>query len=448
MSESQIKKEIPDFQQPPDVGVLRNGAFLRLWIAQLLTQIGGNVVLYGLTVLVAERSSSTSALSLLFLSFLVPAVLLSPISGVWVDRLDKRLVLVVANLSRAAAFFLMLGSVDSLGAVMLLNIFASFMTTVFAPAELAMIPLLVRRDQLTSANGLFTFTLNAAFALGFALLGPAVVRIAGPEAAIVFVAVLFLIAGVLCIGLPAAPPTAHAAGLRASTRESTRTTSSELMVGLRYIRANGSVLWSLTYLSIAASVVGLMGVLGPEYVANALGLEARDFWLIVLPIGLGVVTGILALNSWGQAISRRRLIEGGLLGVGAGLALLALAEPISRAISDGASVLGGLPIGSGASALATVIFVAYFAGASYGLVAIPAQTALQEELPEEVRGRVFGVLNMLVSLGSFAPIIAVGPIADAIGATNTLLGVGILIVAVALLSIVRGPRRSATAPHA
>jgi len=444
VSGSQIQKEIPDFQQPPDVGVLRNGAFLRLWIAQLLTQIGGNVVLYGLTVLVAERSGSTSALSLLFLSFLVPVVLISPISGVWVDRLDKRLVLVVANLSRAAAFFLMLGSVDSLGIVLLLNIFASFMTTIFSPAELAMIPLLVRREQLTSANGLFTFTLNAAFALGFALLGPAVVRIAGPEAAIILVAGLFLISGILCIGLPAAPPSAHDKSLRASTRETTRTTTSELIEGLRYIRANGSVLWSLTYLSIAASVVGLMGVLGPEYVAHALGLQARDFWLIVLPIGLGVVTGILALNSWGQAISRRRLIEGGLFGVGAGLALLALAEPISRAISDGANVIGGLPIGSAASALATVIFVAYFAGAAYGLVAIPAQTALQEELPEEVRGRVFGVLNMLVSLGSFVPIIAVGPIADAIGATNTLLGVGILIAAVALLSIVRGPRQRAS----
>jgi sugar phosphate permease len=92
-----------------------------------------------------------------------------------------------------------------------------------------------------------------------------------------------------------------------------------------------------------------------------------------------------------------------------------------------------------------VIFVAYFAGVAYGLVAIPAQTALQEELPEEVRGRVFGVLNMLVSLGSFVPIIAVGPIADAVGATNTLLGVGVVIVLVALASIVRGPRRPARA---
>ena len=51
------------------------------------------------------------------------------------------------------------------------------------------------------------------------------------------------------------------------------------------------------------------------------------------------------------------------------------------------------------SPVLSLIFVAYFAGVSYGLVAIPAQTALQEELPEEVRGRVFGVLNMLVSLG-------------------------------------------------
>ena len=92
-----------------------------------------------------------------------------------------------------------------------------------------------------------------------------------------------------------------------------------------------------------------------------------------------------------------------------------------------------------------MIFVAYFAGVSYGLVAIPAQTALQEELPEEVRGRVFGVLNMLVSLGSFVPIIAVGPIADAIGATNTLLGVGAFIVMVAAASIIRGPKRPARA---
>ena len=74
---------------------------------------------------------------------------------------------------------------------------------------------------------------------------------------------------------------------------------------------------------------------------------------------------------------------------------------------------------------------------------VTARKGVQGGRPEVVGGGVFGVLNRLVSLGSFVPIIAVGPIADAVGATNTLLGVGVVIVLVALASIVRGPRRPA-----
>ena len=58
------------------------------------------------------------------------------------------------------------------------------------------------------------------------------------------------------------------------------------------------------------------------------------------------------------------------------------------------------------------------------MVAIPSQTQLQEDLPEDVRGRVFGVLNMLVSVSSFLPIIIVGPISDLIGTTSVILLVG------------------------
>ena len=54
-------------------------------------------------------------------------------------------------------------------------------------------------------------------------------------------------------------------------------------------------------------------------------------------------------------------------------------------------------------------------------VAVPAQTQLQEELPEDIRGRVFGVLNMLVSIASFLPIIIVGPIADSVGTSAVVL---------------------------
>ena len=79
-------------------------------------------------------------------------------------------------------------------AILLLNILVSTITVFFAPAELAMIPVLVPRQQLLAANGIFTLTLNAAFALGFALLGPLVVKVAGPTAVIVVVAGLYFLA--------------------------------------------------------------------------------------------------------------------------------------------------------------------------------------------------------------------------------------------------------------
>ena len=84
-----------------------------------------------------------------------------------------------------------------------------------------MIPFLVPAAQLLAANGIFTLTLNAAFALGFALLGPLVVKVAGAEAVILVVAGLYFLAAVFCFTLPSSPPpTVHRGGsaLRARGR--------------------------------------------------------------------------------------------------------------------------------------------------------------------------------------------------------------------------------------
>ncbi len=92
------------------------------------------------------------------------------------------------------------------------------------------------------------------------------------------------------------------------------------------------------------------------------------------------------------------------------------------------------------SLLAVVVFIALLAGIAYGFVAIPAQTQLQEDIPEEGRGRIFGILNMLVSVSSFLPIIIVGPVSDVFGTTGVLIGVAIAISVSGILSyVVRGP---------
>ena len=99
---------VPTKGEPPESGsgalaVLANRPFLLLWLSQAATQIGGNMVLYGLTVIVWEATHSSASVSALILTFLVPAVLLSAIAGVIVDRFDPRIVLVATNVLRGIA---------------------------------------------------------------------------------------------------------------------------------------------------------------------------------------------------------------------------------------------------------------------------------------------------------------------------------------------------------
>lgn len=123
--------------------------------------------------------------------------------------------------------------------------------------------------------------------------------------------------------------------------------------------------------------------------------------------------GILFLNAYGRNIPRRLLIDGGLIAMGVTLIGLALVKPITVFVSPALQpIANNLPeaISPIISLLAAVVVIAIAAGVEYAFVAIPAQTALQEDLPVEVRGRIFGILNTLLSVASFLPVL-VGPVA-------------------------------------
>ncbi len=405
---------------PGTIGVLRNRRFLSLWLAQLATQIGGNMVLYGLTVLVFTETRLTSATSLLILTFLVPGVIFGAVAGVLVDRFDRRTILILTNILRGLALLAMVLVSSNVLLVYLLNIVVSTVTTFFAPAEAAMIPELVERDQLLQANTLFMITLNGSIALGFALLGPVLVSLAGAPLLIAIVGGLYLVAAVLTMTLPASPAGRSAAGAVGGAGTAVAQTFSQLREGLDYIRSNPGIRWSLAYLTVAASLIGVLGALGPSFATSVLGLSATDFVVVVLPLGIGVVIGILALNVYGKYLPRQRVIDGGLLTLALSLAVIASAAPLARLLQH-ATITASPQLGSMISVLSIVVAVAVVAGVAYAFVGIPSQTRLQEEIPADVRGRVFGVLNTLVSIASFLPIILVGPLADLIGTAAVML---------------------------
>ncbi|HYO42828.1 MAG TPA: MFS transporter [Candidatus Limnocylindrales bacterium] len=429
--------------------VFRNRPFLLLWLSQLFTQIGGNMVLYGLTVIVLESTASNTLVSILILTFLGPAVLFSAVAGVYVDRLDKRHVLIATNILRAGMFVLLFLAGDFLPVLLVLNAMISTVTVFFAPAEASMIPQLVPRRQLVAANGVFTLTLNAAFAVGYALMGSLVVTLVGAAGLILVVAVFYLVAALFCWWLPPAPPVGattaadhHTAGLiDPEAEQAVQSTFAQFREGISFISAHRSISWSLLYLGISASLVGVLGVIGPKFATESLGLEYKDFAVVVLPLGFGIVTGILVLNSFGHLLPRRRIIEFGLIALGLFVLLIAAAGPISRFLQNAERATGlSTALADFTSLLSIVVFMALLAGVAYAFVAVPAQTQLQEDIPEETRGRVFGVLNMLVSVSSFLPIIIVGPLSDVVGSQTVIVAVAIMISMSGVISIVRrGP---------
>ena len=243
---------------------------------------------------------------------------------------------------------------------------------------------------------------------------------------------------ILTLTLPSAPPTIADGPHGLAVHEASvavESTFGQLREGIAFIRANRSITWSLVYLGITASLIGVLGVVGPAFATEALGLSAKDFVVIVLPLGIGVVTGVLLLNSYGRVVSRRRTIESGLILMGIFLAILSAAGPVTRFLQHVTSV-SPIDVSSLVTLLSVVIVLAFLAGIAYASVAIPAQTQLQEDLPEEVRGRVFGVLNMLISTASFLPIIVVGPIADLLGTTAVVFVVAATISISGILSAV------------
>jgi len=397
----------------PTRPLLRDPAFGRLWFIQASTQVGGNMSLYALTILVFATTRSNAAVSALVMSYLVPTILLSAVAGVLVDRLDVRWALIVPNSIRTLLTLGLALAGTNVAVLLILNLGISLTTVVLTPAEASMIPRIVPKAQLETAMGIFNLTLQASFAAGFAFLGPLLVTIVGPSFVLGVVVVFYAAATAATFLLPSAPPIPRESR---ADRRSFHEPIEQLREGLAAISENREVGRPLLHLAASASLVGVIGVLGPN-LAVSIGLDPKNLIVVVLPLGLGVVAGVFGLNRLGGDIPRRRAGEGGLFVFGTLALAIAAVGPIGDAL--------GIPL------VPLVAVLAFVAGAAYATTTVSAQTALFENMPPAVRGRVFGVLASIVSAASLLPILLAGPLADATsGATViAIAAVGVLIAA-------------------
>jgi MFS family permease len=185
------------------LGVLRRRNFALLWLGGLVSMAGDWMLYIALPFYVYEISGSTLATGAMFMAETLPRVLLGTMAGVFVDRWDRRLTMIVADVLRAALLLLLLlvRTVDQLWIVYLVAFAEAAISQFFNPAVSALLPRLVDEKQLLRANSLNAAT-GEAVRLSAPALGGMLGDLLGPVLMLTLAGGLHTLAGVLALGLP------------------------------------------------------------------------------------------------------------------------------------------------------------------------------------------------------------------------------------------------------
>ncbi|MFQ3612834.1 MAG: MFS transporter [Cyanobacteriota bacterium] len=404
--------------------VLRRRNFLLLWMGQVCSQLADKVLLVLLIGLISSQfqpqgASISGWVSAIMLAFTLPAMLLGSVAGVFVDRWLKKGVLVCSNLVRGILVLLLPlllwftanhelwpGIPLGFAGLLLVSFAVSTLTQFFAPAEQATLPLILPKRDLLAANSLYTTTMMASVIVGFAI-GEPLLSLAdhwvrtwlpnwevGPE---LLVGAAYLLAGSLLLLLQPHEK------LEPHSQDAPHVWE-DLKLGLQYIGQMPAIKAALVQVVVLYSLFAALAVLAVRMAEVMVELDPDQFGVLLAAAGLGMGIGAFWVGHTGRQVSRRAW---------SGLGSLLLC-----------GALGALAWTT--DWLFPSLGLIALLGCAGALVAVPMQTLIQEETPEQLRGKVFGLQNNVANIALSLPLVLTGVAETYLGLSWVFLGLAIV----------------------
>lgn len=396
------------------LAVLKNKNFLKIWISQTLSQLTVHMINFILIVVIYEATGSTVAVGLLLALYVFPSLALGLFAGAFIDLWSKRKILLLTNLAQALIVLLYLGVSSKIWPIYSIVLLYSICDEFFNPAQAAYLPALVKRSHLPAANSFFLFTMQASFLVGYSIGGP-IVKNLGFQAPFLLASFFLLVAALAAFLLPKDQPKK-----KIDLEKGFEEIAADIKEGYQFIKNETRVLVPIALYILSQIFVSTIAILFPSFTKNVLGIDIRDAGLVlILPAGLGAIIGSIIVERTIRVLGKKVLITIGFFCASAGLFVLALVVP--RVVM--------------AAGLASLTMVAL--GMAMIFVNIPAQTLLQENIPFDIRGRVFGILGALVTVAAAVPVFMAAGLADVVGETWIIFGIAVLMFIVGLLSLRR-----------
>lgn len=373
--------------------LLTHPAFSRLAAAMGVSSLGDWVGFVAVTSLVAGLAGSQTAaltsVALVMMVRMAPAILFGPFAGALVDRVDRKQLMITADVGRGLMYASMpfAASAGQLWAIFVLSFFIECLSLLWTPARDASLPNLVPRRQLANANsvGLLTtygtLPLAGAIAVGLAgiskWLGAGIPYFAdNPNSLALWLdAFTFAFSALMISRIPIrSKRSAAVAGEKLDVRRVFR----DIVEGVRFLRGSPLVATMTTGIVVAFCAVGAVLSLGPVFAGQTLNAGTAGWPLLVTCFGVGMAGGMVSVNLLGKTFERELVFSGSMIAAAGSLFVLAAMPNISLAA-------------------AVTIFLGFFCGSMW----VTGYTLLQENVEDEFRGRTFGSLTVVARLALF-----------------------------------------------
>jgi predicted MFS family arabinose efflux permease len=411
------------------LSVLRQRDYALLWFGGLVSMLGDFVLFVGLPYEIYRLTGSTLATAGMLLAFLVPNILLGSVAGVYVDRWDRRRLMIVVNLLQALSLLpLLLVPQLGLWVIYAVLVVESSVSQLFNPAQVALMPSLLAggEDELLTANALSGVGRHLARLIGPAI-GGLIVAAGGLSAVAVVDSASFVGSAALLALIRARPTPPHPTdSLEHAALSAWRRLLHEWRSGLRVVWHQPVLRALLVFFAITAVGEGLTGTLFVPWVVNALHSDSTGYGWVLSTQAIGGLAGALVIARLGARLRPLPLLIGSALAFGA-IDLVLFTYPIVFPYIGPALVM---------------LVIVGVPGAAMGA----AQTTLQQsETQDSHRGRVVGAIGAVAGVGALIGAVSAGILGEFVPAVLLLIvqGSGYLIGGTAVAVLTRGRRAQA-----
>ncbi|MCX5679525.1 MAG: MFS transporter [Candidatus Omnitrophica bacterium] len=369
--------------------VLSNRNFFFLWVGQLISTFGDRLTQMALVALVYQQNpGSEIALAKLISFTIIPVFIIGPIAGVWIDRLNRKNVMVISDIFRGC---LILSIPFFIGIKQILFVYLAIFLTFsisrfFIPSKMAIIPDLVPKENLLVANTLSGTTYMIGNVVGLIVAGIIVnTQSIGAIGGFYIDSMTFFVSALLIAMIAHVRSVKEVSQNIITTTEAIssslrRSIAKDIIEGLKTIWRYGDMRFIVSVFFILMTGLGAVSCVIIVFVQHAFGTSTRDLGFLGTFLVTGLFIGTMLYGKFGQGVPKRKVVFYSFIASGIFITVFAL-------------VVEKHPN------LLTAGVISALLGAAASPIMISANTLTHEAIPEELRGRIFSSLEVVIHLG-------------------------------------------------